>query len=74
MPFEISFKRLLTVEETGIYLGLSPRTIYTRIAPKSKNPFPVRPKHLGRAVRFDIHDLDRFVKNLESVYPEEQTN
>lgn len=64
MPFEISFKRLLTVEEAGIYLSLAPRTIYNGIAPKSKKPFPVRPKHLGRSVRFDIHDLDKFVKSL----------
>lgn len=64
MAYEISFKRLLTVEETGIYLGLSPRTIYNAIAPKSKNPFPVKPRHFGRSVRFDVHDLDRFVNSL----------
>ena len=61
---EISFKRLLSVEEAGIYLSLSPRTIYNGIAPKSKNPFPVKPKRMGRAVRFDIRDLDRFCDSL----------
>ena len=64
MAFEISFKRLLTVEETGIYLGLSPRTIYNAVAPKSKAPFPVKPKRIGKLVRFDVRELDQFVKNL----------
>ncbi len=47
-------KRLLSVEETASYLGISARTIYNRVAPKSKNPFPVRPKRIGKLVRFDI--------------------
>ena len=57
-------KRLLSVEETASYLGLSPRTIYNGIAPKSKNPFPVKPKRIGKLVRFDIRDLDTFVESL----------
>ena len=57
-------KRLLSVEETASYLGLSPRTIYNGIAPKSKNPFPVKPKRIGKLVRFDIRDLDKFVESL----------
>ena len=57
-------KRLLSVDETASYLGLSPRTIYNGIAPKSKNPFPVKPKRIGKLVRFDIRDLDTFVESL----------
>ena len=57
-------KRLLSVEETASYLGLSPRTIYNAIAPKSKNPFPVKPKRIGKLVRFDIRDLDTFAESL----------
>jgi excisionase family DNA binding protein len=57
-------KRLLTVEQTAIYLGLSPRTIYNAVAPKSKAPFPVKPKRIGKLVRFDIKDLDRYVDSL----------
>ena len=57
-------KRLLSVEETASYLGLSPRTIYNGIAPKSKNPFPIKPKRIGKLVRFDIRDLDTFVESL----------
>jgi excisionase family DNA binding protein len=57
-------KRLLTVEETAIYLGLSPRTIYNMIARSSKKPFPVKPKRIGKLVRFDIEDLEKYVKSL----------
>ena len=57
-------KRLLTVKEAAIYLGLSPRTIYNMIARSSKKPFPVKPKRIGKLVRFDIMDLDRYIKSL----------
>jgi excisionase family DNA binding protein len=57
-------KRLLTVEETAIYLGLSPRTIYNMISRSSKKPFPVKPKRIGKLVRFDIEDLEKYVKSL----------
>jgi excisionase family DNA binding protein len=57
-------KRLLTVEEVANYLNLSPRTIYNAIAPKSKKPFPVRPKRIGKLVRFDIKDLEKYIESL----------
>ena len=62
----ISFqgKRLLSVEETAHYLGLSPRTIYNQIGRKAKKPFPVKPKRIGKLVKFDIQDLDQYVKSL----------
>ena len=60
-------KRLFTVEETAHYLGLSPRTIYNAVAPKSKIPFPVKPKRIGKLVRFDVRDLDRYVDSLNAV-------
>ena len=59
-------KRLLSVEETASYLGLSPRTIYNGIAPKSKAPFPVKPKRWGKRVLFDIRDLERYVDALDA--------
>ncbi len=57
-------KRLLTVEETAQYLGISPRTIYNTVGPKSKKPFPVRVKRIGKLLRFDIHDLDKYIQSL----------
>ncbi len=62
-------KRLLNVEETAVYLGLSPRTIYNGVCPKSRKPFPLKPKRIGKLVRFDIKDLDRYI---ESLYPLQQ--
>jgi len=61
---ENSGKRLLSVEETANYLGLSPRTIYNAVARKSKKPFPIRPKRIGKLVKFDILDLERYVESL----------
>lgn len=57
-------KRLLTIEEASNYLGLSSRTLYNGVAPKSKKPFPVRPKRIGKLVRFDREDLDNFIDSL----------
>lgn len=57
-------KRLLSVEETAQYLGLSCRTIYNQIGPKSKRPFPVKCKRIGKLVKFDIRDLENYVDTL----------
>ncbi|NIO18338.1 helix-turn-helix domain-containing protein [bacterium] len=57
-------KRLLSVEEAASYLGISPRTIYNAVSRKSKRPFPVKPKRIGRLVRFDIRDLETYVESL----------
>ena len=59
-------KRLLSVEETASYLGLSPRTLYNGVAPKSKKPFPVKPKRIGKLVKFDKQEIDRFLDALHS--------
>ena len=57
-------KKLLSVEEAARYLGLSPRTIYNGVAPKSKKPFPVKVKRVGKLIRFDIKDLEAYVESL----------
>ena len=57
-------KRLLSVRDTAAYLGdISERTIYNGIAPKAKNKFPIRPIRIGKSIRFDIEDLDRFIES-----------
>lgn len=57
-------KRLLSVEETAEYWGISPRTIYNRISRKAKNPFPVKPKRVGRLVKFDRLELDDYIDSI----------
>jgi len=59
-----SLKRLLTVGEAAIYLELSPGAIHNAVTPKSRDPFPVKPKRIGKLIRFDIGDLGRYVKSL----------
>lgn len=59
-------KRLFSIEETAEYLGLSPKTIRNRLGPRSPNPFPVKPKRIGKRVLFDVRDLDSFVDSLEA--------
>jgi predicted DNA-binding transcriptional regulator AlpA len=57
-------KRFLSVKETAEYLNISPRTIYNKTGRKAKVKFPVRPKRVGRCVRFDIKDLNEYVASL----------
>lgn len=57
-------KRLYTVEQAADYVGLSPRTIYNGIAPKSKKPFPIKPKRYGSKPLFEKSELDRFADSL----------
>ncbi len=57
-------KRLLDVQETADYLGIAPRSIYNAIHRGSEKPFPVKPKRIGRSVRFDIQELDEYVESL----------
>lgn len=61
---DCAIKRLLSVREAALYLGLSSRTIYNRIAPGSKDPFPIRPKCYGKRRLFDVRELDAFADSL----------
>ena len=56
--------RLLSIPQTARYLGIGVQTLYNRIAPGAKDPFPVKPKCIGRLKRFDIKDLDQYVDSL----------
>ena len=61
----MSFKRrLMSVEETAEYLGISPRTIYNRVCHGSKNPFPIRVRKIGKLIKFDINDINAYVDSL----------
>ena len=62
------FRRLVSVEDTATYLGFSPRTIYNRIGPKAKDPFPVRPVRIGKSVKFDLRDLDEFIETSKEKF------
>ena len=56
-------KRWLSVEEAAEYLGLAPRTLYNQTGPRAKRPFPVKPRRLGRSVRFDRLEIDAYLES-----------
>jgi len=58
--------RLLNVEQTAQYLSISPKTIRNRLGPRALDPFPVKPKKIGKRVLFDIRDLDHYIDALSS--------
>jgi len=56
--------RLLSVDQTAKYLSIAPKTLRNRLGPKAPDPFPVKPKRIGKRVLFDRKDLDKFVDAL----------
>jgi predicted DNA-binding transcriptional regulator AlpA len=52
------------VKETAQYLGFFAKTIYNGLSRGSKNPFPVKPKRVGRHVRFDIEALNKHIEEI----------
>ena len=70
---ELKFeRRLFTIKETAVMLGMSAGTIRNRVAPNSKKPFPIPVIRVGGAIRFDIKDIERFLKlqkDLSGVNP-----
>jgi len=59
-------QRLLNIVDTARYLGIAPKTLRNRLGPRAKNPFPVRPKRIGKRVLFDVKALDAFVDSLDA--------
>ena len=57
-------RRLLPVPEAAEYLGIAPKTLRNRLGPKAPDPFPVKPRKIGKKVLFDIRDLDAFCDSL----------
>jgi len=58
-------KRLLNVSETAEFLGISPRTIYNGVCKKTKKPFPIKPLRIGKSLRWDIQDLEKYIFSLK---------
>lgn len=58
-------KRLLSIKEVGAYLSISPRTIYNQL---SQGIFPIKHKKIGRLVRFDRMEVDRYLSRLPDSY------
>jgi predicted DNA-binding transcriptional regulator AlpA len=54
--------KLISVKEAAKMLGISKHTLYTRVAPSARNPFPVRPRRVGRSVLFSVEKLQKFIQ------------
>ena len=60
-------RRLLNIREASGLLGLSVHTIYSWISQKRSIPYV----KLGKAVRFDTRDLDKWIERMK-VHPIEE--
>ena len=61
MKNQFQDKRLMSVQDLAQYLGMSPWTVRAKIR---KNEFPFKPRRLGRFLKFDIQEVDRYINNL----------
>lgn len=52
-------KRFLTKKDLGKYLGIAAGTISNQM---SKGVFPIRPKKVGRYVRFDMREVLKYLE------------
>ena len=59
-------KRLYSAKEAACYLGLAPQTIYNQTGRKASHKFPIPFKRIGKMIRFDKKDLDRWVDSLDT--------
>jgi excisionase family DNA binding protein len=57
-------KILLNVEEVAAILGISPRSIYNSIHRRAAKPFPIRPKRVGRLIRFSVKDVNDYIDSI----------
>ncbi len=54
-------RRMLGINELADYIGLSPQTIRNKL---TAGTFPIRTKRLGRLLKWDRRDVDRFLDRL----------
>ena len=61
-------KRLFTVKEAALYLGLPTKRIYEAVrkgaADEARERFPVRPKRNGKIWLFERKDLDAYADSI----------
>jgi len=57
-------KRWLNIKEAAERMTISHRSLYNRVCSKSKNPFPVQPKRIGRRLVFDLKAIDEYMEGL----------
>lgn len=57
-------KRMLSLKELAIYIGLAPQTIKNKFY---AGQFPIPPKKFGRKLLWDKKMVDQYLDKLESL-------
>ena len=60
-------RRLFSVVETSVYMGISCRSIYNQTSRKSKRKFPIKALRIGGLIKFDKLDIDNHINSLKEV-------
>lgn len=60
----MSERRLIDVDELSKIIGLTPKTIYKKAAPKAKEPLGIKAKRVGRCLRFDSVEVQKYLDSL----------
>jgi len=55
--------RLLSINQTAKYLGISARTIYNQTHRKAVTKFPIKFLRIGKLIKFDVNDLEAFIQS-----------
>ena len=55
---------MLGINEVADYLGLAPQTIRNKLA---AGTFPIKTKRLGRLLKWDRKDVDRYLEKLPTI-------
>ena len=56
--------RMMDIRELATYIGIRPQTIRNQI---SLGKFPIPTKKIGRLLKWDRRDVDRFLDKLQRI-------
>jgi predicted DNA-binding transcriptional regulator AlpA len=57
-------KRMMDIRELAVYIGIKPQTIRNQI---SLGKFQIPTKKIGRLLKWDRRDVDRFLDRLQRI-------
>jgi excisionase family DNA binding protein len=57
-------RRMLGIQELTDYTGLSRQTVYNQL---SAGTFPIKTKRMGRRLKWDRRDVDRYLDHLPAI-------
>ncbi len=57
-------RRMMDIQDLSAYTGLSRQTIYNKL---SAGTFPIKTKRIGRRLKWDRRDVDRYLDQLPTI-------